>query len=351
MDATSPTLALGRESIPADEPAHIEQMLAILRAVQEHGDGKHRTFHPKQHGCVRAELVIDSDLPEDLRQGLFHSPRTYPALVRFSNSKQRDDRLPDGHGMAVKLLEVEGEKLLDAERDARTQDFVLIDHPVFFARDVADLLPLVRDFQRLILGGVLGKSRTVLKGMLSRDHRFRLLRRAGAKRPDNPLEIQYWSTTPFRFGETAVKFSLRPQLTSAPIPSEGSADKLRLAMVSHLRERDARFDLLVQVQTDANTMPIEDATVAWDEGASPWRKVATLVIPRQTFDTPAQRTFGERLSFTPWHAIPEHRPLGGLNRARKKIYEAMSALRLAASGAAKGEPSLAEVRARFPQSE
>jgi hypothetical protein len=334
--------------IPPDEPQLIEQMLVILRSVQKYGDGKHRTFHPKQHGCVFAELAIEPNLADVLRQGVFKAPGTYPALVRFSNSKQHDDRLPDGHGAAIKLLNVKGEKLLDAERGAETQDFVFIDHPVFFAKDVADLLPLVRDFQRLIVGGVIDKSRTVLKGMLSRDHRFRLLRRAGAKRPDNPLEIRYWSTTPFKFGDGAVKFSLRPHLASPPVGPQKSADKLRLAMVSHLREREARFDLLVQLQTDAVTMPIEDATVAWDEIASPYRKVAMLILPRQTFDTPERRGFGEQLSFTPWHAIADHRPLGGINRARRNVYAAMSALRLDANGAPKREPKLADVQAKFP---
>jgi hypothetical protein len=75
--------------------------------------------------------------------------------------------------------------------------------------------------------------------------------------------------------------------------------------------------------------------------------VATLVIPRQTFDTPERRAFGESLSFTPWHAIEEHRPLGSLNRARRQIYEEMSSLRQSALGVPRREPTRAEMESVF----
>ena len=51
--------------------------------------------------------------------------------------------------MAIKLLGVPGEKLLEDEKDATTQDFVLIDNPVFFIRNVADYVPFMEDFRNL----------------------------------------------------------------------------------------------------------------------------------------------------------------------------------------------------------
>ena len=38
-------------------------------------------------------------------------------------------------------------------------------------------------------------------------------------------------------------------------------------------------------------------------------------------------TFCENLSYTPWHSLPDHRPIGGINRARKVVYEAISKVR------------------------
>jgi hypothetical protein len=95
-------------------------------------------------------------------------------------------------------------------------------------------------------------------------------------------------------------------------------------MSLHLQDQEARFDLLVQLQTDPVAMPVEDPTVAWDERVSPLRKVATVRIPPQRFETKERMVLGENLSFSPWHTLPEHRPLGGINRVRKGVYEALS---------------------------
>ena len=40
--------------------------------------------------------------------------------------------------MALKLMGVEGRKVLASERDATTQDFVLVDNPTFFIRDAVE---------------------------------------------------------------------------------------------------------------------------------------------------------------------------------------------------------------------
>lgn len=351
----SPAVSVGQETIPADEPAQIEELVAILRSIQEANDRRKnpvpRNVHPKQHGGVRAELIVEPGLPPVLRQGIFQHERIYTALVRFSNAKQPDDRLPDAHGMGIKVLGVEGGKLLERERTATTQDFLLIDHPVFFVKNVADFIPLAHDFRRLMIGGIFGKVRSVLKAALSRDDRFRLLRKTAAKRPNSLLEIQYWSTTPSRFGQAAMKFSLRPPPDSTPPVRAKSADKLRIALKEHLQQREARFDFLVQLQADPLTMPIEDPTIEWDESVAPFQKVGTLRIPRQDFDSPAQRAFAENLSFTPWHALADHQPLGGINRARKAVYEVMSATRRELNRASQREPTVDEVRAMWPLSE
>lgn len=114
-------------------------------------------------------------------------------------------------------------------------------------------------------------------------------------------------------------------------------------MSAHLEQHEALFDFLVQLQTDPDTMPVEDPTVPWDDGvAAPFIKVATIRIPIQSFESKEQMEFGENLSFTPWHAVADLRPLGGINRARKRVYEAISARRHELNGVSMEEPSLSE---------
>jgi hypothetical protein len=53
-------------------------------------------------------------------------------------------------------------------------------------------------------------------------------------------------------------------------------------------------------------------------------KGALATIPAQQFCTAEREALGESLSFSPAHALPEHAPLGGINRARSAIYQQLS---------------------------
>jgi len=291
----------------------------------------------KGHGCVRARFEVLPNLPEPLRHGIFAQSGAFDAYIRFSNGKGMDDRQPDAHGMAIKLLGVPGEKILEDEKDATTQDFVLIDHPVFFIRNVADYVPFMKDFRRLKSAGLtIGKVCAGLKLLFSRDYKWRLLRATGSKRPDSPLRISYWSTTPSKLGPSAVKYMAAPDLSGVPaVQAIDSPDKLRMAMAAFLASHEARFDFSIQVQGDRIAMPVEDPTVPW---TTPWQKVALIRIPPQSFDSPEQMKFCENLSFTPWHSLPDHRPLGGINRARKQVYKAISEQRHKLNGTIPREP-------------
>ena len=82
-------------------------------------------------------------------------------------------------------------------------------------------------------------------------------------------------------------------------------------------------------------MPVEDPTIPW---RSPFIKVAEISIPPQVFNSSQQMRFGEDLSFHSWHCLPEHRPLGSFNRARKEVYLAMSKFRHKRNGIPNNEP-------------
>jgi len=158
-----------------------------------------------------------------------------------------------------------------------------------------------------------------------------------------PLAIRYFSVAPYAWGSNAVKYSLTPHGgvdTLAQVDS--SPDFLRAAMVERLSRVGATFDFSVQMQLDPVAMPIEDPGVSWDEARSPFRKVATLTIPSQQFDTPARREFGDNLSFNPWRCIAEHRPLGGISRARRQVYQALSSFRHDRNQAPGVEPALSD---------
>jgi len=310
------------ETREPNEAALTAEMTAILRrkmaADYQRGDTR-RDAHPKTVGLVRGKFVIERDLPQELRVGVFAAPRSFDCWVRFSNSsgKIQSDAIPDARGVAIKLLPSRGKR----GADDKPQDFILLNAPVMPLGTVA----LFRDavYYAIESSPVLFAAKLALTGKAGV-----LLDLLGLRsNPSSPLDIRYWSTTPYRFGkDDVVKYSLLPTSRyKSKKPAELGDSYLSDAMQAHLSKHPASFDFCVQLRKDG--MPIEDAAVRWDERKSRFLKVATLQIPKQAFRNKARTSLAEDLSFSPGHAWPPHRPLGGLNRARIKIYAALSKFR------------------------
>ena len=313
-------LQIAHEYPPVGEEQYISGMVADLQVHLEklYPPGKAlRQAHPKMHGCVKAEFSVLDNLGDDLRVGVFREPKTYGAYIRFSNahSKIQHDIKKDVRGMAIKLHDVQGEKLLGAGYDS--QDFVLISHDVFISKNVKEFHGLIQ---------ALSKSTFSLISFLLNPQNFSILKRLiqSNKTHYDVLNIPYFSTTPYLFGDRrAVKYHVAPANTAGVTAQLDKADNdfLKTNMKKGLTDRDYFFDFFIQFQTDPYEMPIEDPTVRW---SSPYIKVARIRIPKQQFDTDEMNDIGESASFSPWHSLPEHRPLGGLNRARKQVYLALA---------------------------
>ena len=336
------TLVLGQEYPPPNEETAIQYIEQISRQKLEQDYPPNtrparRDQHPKAHGCVKAEFIVHDDLPESLRWGIFKQPRTYSAWIRFSSSASmiQPDTKKDAHGMAIKLLEVEGEKVLEQEKHETTQDFVMANSRVFFVRNTSDYVVFVSAFAKnKLLSFFFGWN--PFKWRL---HELKNMLSATQQSVYNPLQIQYWSQTPYKLGDNAIKFSAKPQFSKTdPMPTSQNPDFLQEAIAKQLSTEAISFDFMVQVQTDPVKMPVEDSTILWDETLSPFQKVATIHIPVQVLNSPQQIEFAEALSFTPWHSLPEHRPLGSINRVRRKVYEAISKLRHEMNNTPRKEP-------------
>ena len=52
-------------------------------------------------------------------------------------------------------------------------------------------------------------------------------------------------------------------------------------LLDELRARGFDFDLQIQLCTDLETMPVNDATVEWPEKLSPFLTVGRVRLPRQ----------------------------------------------------------------------
>lgn len=351
------------EYVPPGEDVYIAQIVnSAIRtvnvsrqeAIQANGPQYYRRdAHTKTIGCVAAAFRVNELQPE-YRVGLFATPKKeYPAWIRFSTGSSflQPDWKPDAHGMAVKVLGVPGRKLLDGEEDEQTQDFLMIDNPVFCLRDVAEYAQLTK-YQS---AGSAPKNQFAyfFDGYAANPFRWRLRElRLGIDilkmPPSSVLDPQYHSMTAYRYGpQRYAKYSLK----RVPCGGNGtelsgssrlnfSADRLTTTLREQVKDGGPYcFDLLVQFQDTAKDMPVEDATVLWSEKDSPFLPVARLTIPRQDIAARQPAGFCENLAFTPWHALPQHEPVGGLNRVRKAVYTNVSRYRRCMNGVALGEPS------------
>jgi hypothetical protein len=333
-------MALAEERLQPDEEAHTEAIIAAFTAQMAklwRPGHYERGGNTKTHGVVRAEFVVRNDLPEHMRRGLFAEPRSYPAWVRFAGPGPYVTKDIDDVGfmsMSIKIMGVEGPKLLDDEQ--HTQDMLCVSPPTFVTPDTRCNVQLqqwsyhnaaIFYFYNFHESHVLDS----------------IMQFLWTKTQSSPLEGEYFSAVPYLLGEgQAMQYSFRPRPTTRSriprLPLRPPDDYLRLAMAKTLAELDWEFDINLQVQTDPFLMPIENAGVLWPTKLSPRVPAAVLRIPRQSFDSPEQMAFARILTFNPWHCLPEHRPLGNQSRARRRMYWELSRLRQRENAVAHYEP-------------
>ncbi|MCR9141930.1 MAG: catalase family protein [bacterium] len=327
------------EAAIAEETAQL--MINSIEERHKNDDLTLRDAHPFAHGCVRGSFQVQSEVPASMRHGVFAAAGSYPVWIRFSNGgvKRKPDIEGDIRGMGIKLIGVPGPKV---GPEKNTQDFLVITNPVMPAGDPGEYLELFK-------AAIGGKPMGYFLGGMPWDWKlsaFRKVIQIRSREIPSMLSTRYWSTVPFRLGETAVKYSVRP-CEGAPnaeraMPEYPGDNYLRETMVEQLGEENACFDFMVQAQVDPRLMPVEDPAVDWDEALSPFVTVAKIEIPAQTFDTPAQHRFCENLTLNPFNSLEAHRPLGALNRVRKQVYDRIAEYRLKKNAVVRTEPTGAE---------
>ena len=322
-------LRIAEEKLLPDEEAYLDSIITSFRQQMQDlwkPGAFERGGNTKTHGIVRGEFIVHDNLAPELRHGIYAEPRTYKAWVRFSGPGPYITPDIDDVGfmsISVKLMGVPGPKLMEEEKF--TQDMFGVSPPTFVTPDTkANAQLQVESLKNAQIFYFLN---------LHRPHVLDFIMQGlWIKTQSSPLEAPYFSCVPYLHGEgQAMQYSFWPKSTKRTrvprLPLRPPDDYLRQAMANTLATEDAFFDVRLQLQTDSHLMPLENNGVYWPEKLSPRRSVATLRIPKQTFASQAQLDFARKLSYNPWHSIPEHRPLGNQSRARKHMYDTLSKYR------------------------
>jgi len=338
-------LKIAEERALPDEEEFLQSIITSfdkqMRGLWKPG-GFERGGNTKTHGIVRGEFIVHDNLAPEFRHGVFAKPQTFRAWVRFSGPGPYVTPDIDDVGfmsISIKLMGVPGPKLMDEEQF--TQDMFGVSPPTFVTPDTkANAQLQIESLKNAQIFYFLN---------LHRPHILDLIMQGlWIKTQSSPLEAPYFSCVPYLLGEgQAMQYSVWPTSTKKTriprLPFRPPDDYLRNAMAATLSAGDVELDFRIQRQTDPHLMPLENAGVLWPERLSPRVSVATLRLPRQTFTSPSQMEFAKRLSYNPWHAIPDHRPLGNQSRARRRMYYELSKLRHTMNAVPHYEPTGDEV--------
>ncbi|KGK42113.1 catalase [Nitrincola sp. A-D6] len=343
------------ETIGDDESQIVNDILAMMAASQRASMDRHRhahrDAHSKSHAVLKARLTVRENLPAHLAQGIFSQPCSYEVMVRLSSAPGdiHSDKVPAPRGFAIKVIGVEGERLIP-ELDGRNQDLLMVNFPVIAFGTVAKykkLLGLLEKnaqtpdfFQRIVAGTArasenfveaLGKTPGATLQGLARDN-------------NNILGETYHTQAAIRYGAHVAKLSLQPKsdnvrsLTGELVEVDGHST-MRDVVREFFSSDGAEYDLRAQLCVDLDKMPVEDAAVLWEESLAPQESIATLTIDPQDSFSPARRVYGDDvLSFSPWNGIEAHRPLGSIMRVRKLAYERSTAFRHTGNAVERREP-------------
>jgi hypothetical protein len=343
--------------VEVPEPGFEEKLQTVLQRTEQFitesvtasGTGRAvRDAHAKGYGLVRGEVEILSGLPAEYAQGIYATPGSHDAVIRFSNGSPfagADARLGSGMGLALKIFDIDGPTLLADEPDTGTFDYTNINGPIFFCNTVdhylfiQDLFLTAPDYfsqgrpgaHRFFTDFLTGKG-TLEKEEWAWAELIAFLKLSQIPRV-NLLLSAYWTMGSVRHGDYVAKVRITPDRDSADrvvqrnLDPAAAEEVVRPALAAELQARPYTFHIQVQLSTDLERMPVEDTTVEWPEALSPYVTVATLRIPQQDISSADNLEKMDALSFTPWRVTAEHAPLGNIMRARKEVYRHASILR------------------------
>ena len=363
--------AIPRPPVPYDSRYEFEeegeqetcaQLLQTLRGISSttYADSGHatRSVHAKSHGLLHGRLQVLDNLAPELAQGLFATPAGYDVVMRISTipGDILDDNVSVPRGMAVKLLGVPGTQLSSLDADAAvapasTQDFVLVNGPAFLAPGAKKFLGSLK-----LLASTTDKAprlkqalSTVLQGaekaLEAVGGESGTLKSLGGHPETHVLGETYYSQAPILYGAYMAKVALVPVspelagLAGAPVDLDGKPNGLRDAVIAFFASHAATWEVRIQLCRDIDSMPLEDASVAWPEEDSPYLPVARITAPPQAgWSEALSRAVDDGMAFSPWHGVLAHRPLGSIMRVRKAAYAMSARFRFERTGNVVREP-------------
>jgi len=354
-----------------------------------------RDTHTKSHAAVKGILEI-FDFDEEaikhelskrasltrsqlnaisIKQGLLSLPKQYPVWLRFANGafQIKNDYESDTRSMAVKVMNVEGERL-EQSYESKTQDIIVHNSEFFFVKTIKDYYGF--------FSAVVESKEATKKWLFKHPRQFLALLKGTSEVPKSLLTQRYWSSSASALGlppnfdpaqtsrvpveypavikyaftpvspkppHEKILFQSRPGIPKLPFGDRAKAlgldpnqpdDYYRNDIIQALAKPDAEYiwEFGIQFQTSPK-MSIDDTTITWKEKESPFFTVGRLIVKHQMIDFEKQFNFCENLRFSPWNGLAVHRPVGCINRLRGVVYPVVANYRYQKQSLVPQEPT------------
>jgi hypothetical protein len=344
------------ETPEQDEEKTVTEMVQTLHKISQtvYRDEGHayRSVHAKSHGILQGELKVLEGLPDELAQGVFARPSSYPVIMRLSTvpGDLLDDSVSTPRGLAIKMIGVKGSRLSGTQGEG-TQDFLMVNGPVFSAPTASKFLSNLKllaattdkapGLKKVVSATLRGVESLVEKA----GSESATLKALGGHPQTHILGETFYTQVPTLYGPYMAKYSIAPAsselkaLKNLHLDVRHESNGLRKAVIEHFARFGGVWDLKVQLCTDLKTMPIEDASVQWPEEASPYITVAQiLAAPQSAWNDARSAMVDDAMSFSPWHGLAAHRPIGSIMRVRRAAYEMAAQFRSERNASPVAEP-------------
>jgi len=312
--------------------------LRLLQAQRDLPGSHRRAFNFPTIGCAEATFNVLPNLPASVSRGIFATPASYRAFLRFSGFDQELHNNSDSKGLAMKVFGVTGAKLLPGFTTDPNVDFLFNANPILPQNNETVLAAAVMARTQLSGGG--DRGRASFQNFYPLPYARDLSERGNAS-VSSSLNLPYYSVSPYKLGLTgaAVKYRVFP-CAGAEAPgfnvAAAATNYLSVDLAAKLAANPFCFLFQVQIQNSACNQPINDLSVEWLETESAFVTVATINMTVQTVTNDLNLTC-RHTAFNPWRITAEHRPLGSANRARLFAYMNSQNQRLSLNSAV--EPS------------
>lgn len=313
----------------AEHTRHLFVDVAQARAIATGRRPARRAVFRKLHGVVHGRLELDPARPSWTRRGLFERD-AFACWGRFSSDvpPDADDAGNGTIGFALKLFGTPAPSLASIDPGAPTADLILQNHDVFFV-DTGDDMCRFTDLSLAGRGDEWDAAHPDTPRILAEM----------AKHEASLRSATFWSVLPYACGPgRAVKYRLKGEAPPPASPAGADPNRLASDLLQALAQGEASFAFDIQTAKSGVSLPVDRATVRWEEADAPWTPLGHLVLPRQDITAEGQATYGETLTFSPWRTPEANRPLGSIARSRQLAYPSSAAQRHRVNGDPDAEP-------------